>query len=129
MKCWNKHRAGATVVTLLLVGLFSREGYANCKIEHYIIRIGEITTANWTITNGSACVSNFKLAKTSKYSSVGISSKPSHGIAGSAGVDSIAYRPEPGFKGSDAFVVRVEGHGKGKPGEGIATVRIYVQVE
>jgi hypothetical protein len=48
--------------------------------------------------------------------------------AGSAGVDSIAYRPEPGFKGSDAFVVR-EGHGKGKPGDGIATVRIYVQVE
>ena len=113
----------------LFVGALPTGSQAACKIQHYIIRIGQTTTANWTSTDGSVCISNFKLAKTSRYSSLSIASKPSHGWAGRSGVDSLAYRPDPGFKGEDAFIVDVQGHGKGKPGEGTAVIRVYVRVE
>jgi hypothetical protein len=121
-------RLVAAGFAVVIVAFSPREAQAVCKIGHYIIRIGETTSANWT-TDGSPCVSNFKLAKTSKFSSLRIASKPSHGFAGRSGVDSIAYRADPGFKGTDAFVISIEGHGKGKPGEGTAIVRVYVRVE
>ena len=116
---------GAVALAAFLLG--SGAADAGCQIQHYRIRIGETTTAYWT-TDGSPCVSNFRLAPTSRYRSLTIDSKPSHGFAGRSGVDSIAYRPNPGFKGDDIFTVRIEGHGKGAPGEGTAFVQIHVHV-
>jgi hypothetical protein len=117
------------IIPLVFVGLAPETSYAECRVNHFKIRIGEVRTANWTVTNGGVCIAHFKLANTSRYTSLTISSKPSHGFAGRDGVDGIAYRPDPGFKGGDAFAFSVEGHGKGKPGEGTAVVQVFVRVE
>jgi hypothetical protein len=106
--------------------LMSPTGIAppSCQVNQFKIRIGETNTANWTVVNGGVCIAHFKLAETSHYNSLTISSEPAHGFAGANGVNGITYRPEPGFKGTDAFAFRVEGHSKGKPGEGTGVVRV-----
>ncbi len=99
----------------------------SCQIDPFKIRIGETNTANWKITNGGVCVAHFKLAETSHYNSVKISSGPAHGIAEADGVTDLTYRPDPGFKGKDAFAVSVEGYFKGKKGRpeaGTGVVRV-----
>ena|ERR1700719_3165246 len=124
MRANSNIAVGAALAFFLL---WNSPADAGCYIQHYDIRIGQTTTAYWT-TDGSPCVSNFRLAPTSRYSSLTIVSKPSHGFAGRSGVDSIAYRPNAGFKGDDTFTIRIEGHGKGAPGEGIAFVQVHIRI-
>ena len=100
---------------------------AGCQIYHYDIKIGQTTSAYWT-TDGSPCISTFRLRSTSKYKSLTITSRPSHGFAGRSGVDSIAYRPSPGFKGEDTFTIRVQGRGNDLPTDGTAFVQVRVRV-
>src|ERR1700722_4200254 len=111
--------------------LMSPAGVAppSCQIDPFKIRIGETNTTNWKITNGSVCIAHFKLAETSRYNSVTISSRPAHGIAEADGVTGVTYRPDPGSKGKDAFAFSVEGYFKGKkrkPEEGTGVVRVFV---
>jgi hypothetical protein len=114
--------------------LMSPAGVAppSCQIGSFKMRVGETNTANWAITNGGFCVARFKLAATSHFNSVTISSRPAHGIAEADGVAGVTYRPDQGFKGEDSFAFSVEGYFKGKkekPGDGTGVVRVFIRVE
>ena len=103
---------------------------AGCRVGGFIFAWGSDTSANMLVTGGSTCAINLRAGSRSAFESIRINSRPAHGTAGSSGSYSVAYRPTPGFRGTDSFTFTVRGTG----GQAInvvksTTIRVNVTVQ
>lgn len=85
-------------------------------------------SSTWRTDDQSVCTStNYHPENIAR---IEIVSRPHHGIAGKNGPYGVAYKPEPGFHGSDAFTYVVTSSGNWRGGAGhVANVTVFVIVE
>jgi hypothetical protein len=112
----------AFILILLLVPTLAE---ARCTHPGIPWVFGSKTSSTGWITEGSVCTStNFH---PENIGSIEIVSKPRNGIAGKSGLFGVAYKPNPGFKGSDAFTYAVTSNAHYRRGAGlVAYITVYV---
>jgi hypothetical protein len=99
--------------------------YAKCSHPPIPWGYGRSITTAWHITDGSICVTTSSFPE--HIARIDIVSKPKHGIAGKSGPLAVAYKPNPGFKGGDAFSYDVTSNSNWKRGAGwVAHVTVFV---
>ncbi|HEV7600554.1 MAG TPA: Ig-like domain-containing protein [Bradyrhizobium sp.] len=107
--------------------LISFSAYAKCQHPPTAWQFGQPFVATWR-TDGAVCTSTSNHPE--NIAEIKVTEKPKHGIAGRNGPHGIAYRPTPGFKGSDSFVYTVTSNANYRKGPGlVAHVTINVVVE
>jgi hypothetical protein len=90
---------------------------ASCNTHRVPWAFDQTISSTWHTTSGSVCltVNNHP----DNIDAVEIDSKPNHGTAGKSGRFGVAYRPNPGFKGSDSFSYAVTSNGNYRRGSGL----------
>ena len=74
---------------------------AECKHAPIPWEFGRSISSTWRITGGSTCGSNNYHPE--NIARIEIETRPKNGVAGKSGPFGVAYKPNPGFKGSDTF--------------------------
>jgi hypothetical protein len=116
----------STVFALLSIGL-CRPAVAACDHEPTKWIFGQSFYQTWR-TDGAACASKSNYPE--NIGEIRIIEKAKHGIFGKNGPFGVAYRPNPGFKGTDSFSYEVISNARYRHGAGVvATVFITVIVE
>jgi len=59
------------------------------------------------VTGGSSCTHNFAEGPGYKFTSAAIERRPKHGTLRKEGAFRYVYRPDAGFKGKDAYLVKI----------------------
>jgi hypothetical protein len=115
---------------VVVLALSAIPAMASAKCAHPPIpwKFGGSISSSWRSTDGSVCVSTSN--HPNHIASIEITSKPSNGVAGKNGPFGVAYKPNPGFRGSDAFSYAVTSNAQYRKGAGmVAHVTVYVSVE
>jgi hypothetical protein len=76
---------------------------AAAKCEHPPVpwSFGSSMHSTWRITGGTPCTSTHLHPE--NIARIEIEARPKHGVAGKDGPFGVAYKPSPGFKGTDTF--------------------------
>jgi hypothetical protein len=100
---------------------------ALAKCEHPLVTwsFGSSMHSTWLTTDGSACVSTHRSPE--YIDRIEIEARPKHGIAGKNGRFGVAYKPSPGFKGTDTFSYAVFPSSRYRNGAG-GVARVTVNV-
>jgi hypothetical protein len=99
--------------------------WAKCEHPPVPWSFGSSISSTWRITDGTACASTSLHPE--NIAKIEIEARPKHGIAGRNGPFGIAYKPKPGFKGTDTFSYAVMPNANYRNGAGgIARVTIHV---
>ena len=84
--------------------------------------------AIWVTDGRSICTSVHTYPE--NIQKIEITDKPRHGVAGTSGPFGIAYKPQPGFQGSDSFSYAVTSNANYKGGAGhVARITVLVTVQ
>jgi hypothetical protein len=110
----------AIAVFIALPAIAPTSAHAACKHDRIPWRFGDSITSEWITDDKSVCTSTNTYPK--NISRIEIETKPQHGTAGKAGPFAVAYKPNPGFHGSDTFMYAVF------PNDGRMVARITVFV-
>jgi hypothetical protein len=116
------------IISFVFALIFPSWALANCSHPPLPWRYGSTLSQTWVSTAGSICSSRSNHPE--NIASITIVTRASHGIAGRSGPDLVAYKPNPGFKGTDYFEYAVTSNSNYREGAGlVAHVRIDVVVE
>jgi hypothetical protein len=88
---------------------------------------GEVHRLEWHSTGGDICATELRPDPQTGMTNLQIATKARHGLAARAGLTGIAYRPAPGFKGTDTFSFSFSGAGIRT--SGTTTVQVVVEVD
>jgi Bacterial Ig domain len=91
------------------VGLLAVMGgaQATCK-GNFSLQFGYTTTENWTMVTGTTCHITYNFDYVALYG-VGVRQQAKHGTVRATGMNTLEYTPKKGFKGTDTFIIEVEG--------------------
>ena len=100
---------------------------ARCERSHIPWRYGQQVSSVWP-TDGAVCTD---IPNEHEYiAEIRITERPTRGVLGKAGLFGLAYKPDPGFKGTDTLSFAFVSNGSWRGGAGkIANVSITVIVE
>jgi hypothetical protein len=116
------------LITILFALLSPSMALADCAHPPIPWTYGGTVSSTWVTTNGAICKSHNLHQE--NIASIQMVTKASHGIAGRAELFAVAYKPNPGFKGSDFFEYAVTSNSNYRRGAGlVAYVKVYVIVE
>jgi hypothetical protein len=121
-----KPTSAIAALFVLLIGSIST-AQAGCRHPPIGWKFGKTVSTLWTTDEEAVCTS--RNLYPDKIEKIEIVSKARHGTAGAAGIDSVAYKPNWGYRGSDAFTYAVISNGNAKKGAGrVARVNVFVEV-
>jgi hypothetical protein len=121
----TKTFAAATLPALLVGSISNAE--AGCRHPPIGWKFGRTVSSPWSTDEEAVCTS--RNLYPDQIEKIEIVAKPRHGTAGAAGGDSVAYKPNWGYRGSDAFTYIVISNGNaGKGSSRVARVNIFVDV-
>jgi hypothetical protein len=101
---------------------------AKCSHPPTPWKFGGSLSSTWRTTEDSVCLSTSNHPE--NIATIEIEAKPKNGVAGKNGPYGIAYKPNPGFRGSDSFSYAVTSNAHYRLGVGhVARVTIYVIAE
>jgi len=102
---------------------------ADCQIVagRFNLSQNESVTTTGVSTKGAACGMKFTSFGMSRFDSVTVAKRPSHGALREVGGLSYLYKPATGFKGIDAYSLRLCGRNVVGPGCATITYNITVQ--
>ena len=116
----------AAVLALLLSSVSN--AYAACKHDRIPWRFGQSMASMWVTDDRSVCTSTHNHPE--HIAKIEIESRPQHGVAGKSGPFAVAYKPNPGFHGSDAFTYAVTSNDNYRRGAGlVARISVFVTVQ
>ena len=100
---------------------------ARCERSHIPWRYGQQVSIVWR-TDGAVCTD---VPNEHQYiAQIRITERPKHGVLGKAGMFGLAYKPDPGFKGTDSLVLAFVSNSNWRGGAGqVANVSITIIVE
>ncbi len=124
MRC-GPGRAFGFALALFVVS--SAPVLAHCERSHIPWRYGQSASSVWR-TDGAVCTDT---PNEHQYiAAIRIIERPKHGVLGKAGLFGLAYKPFPGFKGTDSLSFAFVSNSAWRGGAGqIANVSITVIVE
>jgi hypothetical protein len=123
----RQHKLVALFATLSALFASISEAEANCRHPPTHWGFGKTVSTLWTTDEEAVCTS--RNIHPENIEKIEIVSKPKHGNAGAAGTDSVAYKPNWGYRGSDTFAYAVISNGNAKKGAGqVARVNVFVEV-
>jgi hypothetical protein len=123
----SRVRNGTLGLALGLLIASSIPAFARCERSHIPWRYGQSVSSTWR-TDGDVCTD---VPNEHQYiAAIQITERPKHGVLGKAGLFGLAYKPDPGFRGTDtlSFAFVSNGTWRGGPGQ-VANVSITVIVE
>jgi hypothetical protein len=123
----SRVRNGTLGLTFGLLIASSVPALARCERSHIPWRYGQSVSSVWH-TDGAVCTD---VPNEHQYiAAIQITERPKHGVLGKAGLFGLAYKPDPGFKGTDtlSFGFVSNNSWRGGPGQ-VANVSITVIVE
>ena len=123
------HRFRLVALFATLSALFApiSEAEANCRHPPTHWGFGKTVSTLWTTDEEAVCTS--RNIHPENIEKIEIVSKPKHGNAGAAGTDSVAYKPNWGYRGADTFAYAVISNANAKKGAGqVARVNVFVEV-
>jgi type 1 fimbria pilin len=120
-------KASSLVCVPFALALSSATARADCfqQLGTYHFN-GDTITDSDAITGGSSCRHPNRTNGTSRFGSVSVVSPAKNGKL-SAGVLSVTYTPNPGFKGSDQYSIQVCGRRHNAPNCSTINVAVTVQ--
>jgi hypothetical protein len=89
-------------------------------------QIGNNVDTAMLVASTSQCRTSWKLGEGTSGLALGIKSSPSHGSVTIEGT-ALVYKPSPGFKGADSFVISIEWTSRTGHKRGTATYHVTVQ--
>ena len=104
-----------TLAATLLLSLPARAECTYPTFDFFPERGGAVVV-EMMVTGGSSCTHNFAEGPGYKFTSVAIERRPEHGTLRKQGAFRYVYRPDAGFKGKDAYLVKIcaaKGEAKG----------------
>ncbi len=117
----------ATVTLLAVAGGLTSKAEAGCRHPPVGWKFGQTVSTLWSTDEEAVCVS--RNLHPDQIGKIEIVSKPKHGTAGAAGGDSVAYKPNWGYRGSDTFSYAVISNDNFHKGAGqVARVNVFVEV-
>jgi hypothetical protein len=108
---------------IALLATMPSNAHAACKHGPIPWRFGDSITSEWKTDDKSVCTSTNFYPK--NISRIEIETRPQHGSAGKAGPFAVAYKPKPGFHGSDTFMYAVFPNNARMP----ARITVFVTVQ
>jgi hypothetical protein len=117
--------AAGLVLGLLIASM--APAWARCERSHISWRYGQQVSSVWH-TDGAVCTD---VPNEHQYiAQIRITERPQHGILGKAGTFGLAYKPNPGFKGTDSLSFAFVSNNSWQGGAGqVANVSITIIVE
>lgn len=117
----------ATAMMLAVLAGAVSSADARCRHPPVGWKFGQTVSSLWSTDEEAVCIS--RNLYPDQIEKIQIVSKPQHGTAGAAGADSVAYKPNWGYRGSDAFSYIVVSNGNARKGAGrVARVNVFVDV-
>jgi hypothetical protein len=121
----NKTCAIAATIAVMIASSSSAE--AGCHHPNTGWKFGKSVSALWSTDEDGVCTS--RSLHPENIEKIEITAKPKHGMAGSSGPDSVAYKPDHNFRGRDTFSYAVISNSNAGKGAGrIARVTVFVDV-
>lgn len=123
------HRFRLVALFVTLSALFASFSDAEARCRHPRIgwQFGKSTTTLWSTDEDSVCTSRSLYPDTIER--IEILSKARHGMAGTSGPYSVAYKPDHNYRGSDTFSYSVISNSNARKGAGqVARVTVFVEV-
>jgi len=114
----------ALVLALGLLILSSVPALARCERSHIPWRYGQSVASVWH-TDGAVCTDVPE--RTSVHCAIRITERPKHGALGKAGLFGLAYKPEPGFKGTDTLSFAFVSNSSWRGGPGQVSITVIVE--
>jgi hypothetical protein len=100
---------------------------AKCRHEPSHWKFGKTVSVLWSTDEEAVCTA--RNIHPEKIEKIEIASKPKHGTAGVADTESVAYKPNWGYRGSDMFTYIIFSNANAKNGAGrVARVNVFVDV-
>jgi hypothetical protein len=120
-------KPGAFGLVLGLLIASMAPAWARCERGHIPWRYGQQVSSVWH-TDGAVCTD---VPNEHQYiAQIRITERPQHGILGKAGTFGLAYKPNPGFKGTDSLSFAFVSNNSWQGGAGqVANVSITIIVE
>jgi hypothetical protein len=117
------------VLGLIVCCLSTTPVRAACNMPRFPVDFGTDISTSMSVSNDSRCEMKFWSGRSGNtFESIRILERPQHGIVAKAeGFPSVAYRPNPGFRGADSFSFIVSGRGNRGPKS--STIRVSVTVQ
>jgi|SRR5581483_4389329 len=117
----------ATAALLVFASSLFSSAQAGCRHPPVGWKFGQTVSTLWSTDEEAVCVS--RNLHPDQIGKIEIVSKPKHGTAGAAGGDSVAYKPNWGYRGSDTFSYAVISNSNFHKGAGqVARVNVFVEV-
>lgn len=118
--------AGAALAVSM--SLLATTAKADCRTAPFRFFVDQNDTVDTTVnTDGSECPIQFRAGGQLMLDGMTIAARPRNGTIATTGALSAVYRPKTGFKGKDAFAIRV--CGSNRSGKGCSTIRYAVTVQ
>ena len=117
----------ATSAALLAGAAVSSPALADCNVdsEPFFVHKAD-TTSHAIVTDSKGCDLDFTTDKVTKFRSATITRTPANGKLVKIAALEFAYHPKPGFKGRDAFTMRI--CGSSPAGRGCSTLNYTTEV-
>lgn len=114
----------------VIIGIFLMvplsEAKATCKHDG-VSSVFRTAALSWVTDDKSVCT--MTMHSPDHIAKIEIDSKPQHGVAGRSGPFGVAYKPEPGFHGSDTFTFAVTSNSNYRKGAGrVGRFTVFVTV-
>lgn len=115
------------IICLFLIAPLSG-AKAVCMHDPVRWEFGQTLAFTWVTDDKSVCTTGH--LRPQNIAKIEIETKPKHGIAGKDGPFGIAYKPQPGFHGSDTFTYAITSNSNSVRGAGVvARITIFVTVQ
>ena len=95
-----------TLAATLLLSLPARANCTNPTFDFFPERGGAVVVETM-VTGGSSCSHNFAEGPGYKFTAAAIERRPEHGTLRKEGAFRYVYRPDAGYKGKDAYLLKI----------------------
>jgi hypothetical protein len=113
------------IAAIVFSALISNDANAACHSAFFRFQFG--SPASTTVTgNGTPCYQAFNSGSLGAISEVSLAKRPSSGTVDITGIRT-RYTPKKGFKGSDAFALKVCGTDRASSGCSVLTYNVTIQ--
>jgi hypothetical protein len=122
------HRASLAALLLVgITGFAEAQTMRRCDVERGTWTFGIVNRFAISTPAGQPCEVSLNPGGTTFLERVSIARRAANGVAGASGNRRFAYAPRAGFRGRDAFRVRLHGENRGQPATGEIEVSVTVR--
>lgn len=99
-----------TIIAAVLILLGANQANAFCRVPKFYFHLGSDVSVSMIISNGGKCSVGANAGGSRSYDGIVLTRQPAHGTLLVKGKSGVLYILSNGYRGTDSFTYRLNGH-------------------